>query len=232
VGGGQLGGLARYRRVLASSHRASTRGARSGRAAMRWALTGPRSMVGSGSARPLARSAYVAGVPARCRLVSPSVHARPRVGACGSGTASSSPTSRRATTSRAARVAGRSSGTAAALTGGWDGCSVFMAASERVGCVKAFMQLAGTHAAVRRVGHVDGSCFADPRQRRSARQADRAPVGQAPDVDDAGCSAGRTLEGPAPDALVPRSGASPGTQRGPCEPSAPRTRLLWALARA
>jgi hypothetical protein len=104
--------------------------------------------------------------------------------------------------------------------------------TRRVGCVKAFMQLAGTHAAVRRVGHVDGSCFADPRQRRSARQANLAPAGQAPDVAGAGCSAGRTPEGPAPAALAQRSGAGPGTQRGPCEPSAPRTRLLWALARA
>src|SRR6266498_2728965 len=122
---------ARYRRALASSRRASTLGARSGWAAMRWAWTGPRSMVGSGSARPHAKSAYSAGASARCRLVSPSVQARPRVGACGSGTASSSPTSRRATASRAARVAGRSSGTAAALTRGWDGSSVFMAASKR-----------------------------------------------------------------------------------------------------
>src|SRR6266508_3989782 len=122
---------ARYRRALASSRRASTLGARSGWAVMRWAWTGPRSMVGFGSACLYAKSAYSAGASARCRLVSPSVQARPRIGACGSGTASSSPTSRRATASRAARVAGRSSGTAAALTRGWDGSSVFMAASKR-----------------------------------------------------------------------------------------------------
>jgi hypothetical protein len=79
------------------------------------------------------------------------------------------------------------------------------------------MQLAGTHAAVRRVGHVDGPCFADPRQRRSARQANRAPAGQAPDVDDAGCRVGpgrgaRLSTSPFPrTALRTRRASHPGT---------------------
>src|SRR6266508_4836342 len=59
-----------------------------------------------------------------------------------------------------------------------------------VGCVKAFIQLAGTDAEDRRIGHVDGSCLADPGQRRSARQANLVPAVQAPDVADAGCRVG------------------------------------------
>src|SRR6266542_155384 len=93
---------------------------------------------------------------------------------------------------------------------------------EGGGCVKAFMQLAGTHAEDRRVDHVDGSCFADPRQRRSARQANLAPAVQAPDVAGAGCSARCRPQGPARGGGVRRSAATALVLPGPaadCEPA-------------
>src|SRR6266511_2094388 len=92
-----------------------------------------------------------------------------------------------------------------------------------VGCVKAFMQLAGTDAEDRRIGHVDGSCLADPGQRRSARQANLVPAVQAPDVADAGCRVGpgrgaRLSTSPFPRTALRtrRAGLpAPGSPRGP-----------------
>src|SRR6266540_2055198 len=79
------------------------------------------------------------------------------------------------------------------------------------------MQLAGTDAEDRRVGHVDGSCLADPGQRRSARQANLVPAVQAPDVAGAGCRVGpgrgaRLSTSPFPrTALRTRRASHPGT---------------------
>jgi hypothetical protein len=86
-----------------------------------------------------------------------------------------------------------------------------------VGCVKAFMQLVGTHVEDRQVGRVDGSCFADLRQRRSAWQANLAPAVPAPGADDAGCRVGpgrgaRLSTSPFPrTALRTRRAGHPGT---------------------
>ena len=55
---------------------------------------------------------------------------------------------------------------------------------------------------------------------------------RAPGGDGAGCSARRRPGGPAPGGRGRRSAASPGTRRGPCRPSAPRTRSPWAPAPA
>jgi hypothetical protein len=104
--------------------------------------------------------------------------------------------------------------------------------SEPVGCAKAFMQLAGIRGADRRADRVDEPRPADPRRQPPAQQVGPVPQARAPDADDAGCRARPRPARPAPSGFVLRSGASPGTRRGPCGPIARRTRSPWAPARA
>jgi hypothetical protein len=72
-----------------------------------------------------------------------------------------------------------------------------------VGCVNAFMQLAGTRGASRRADRVGAPCLAGPWQRRSARWVDPALLGSTPGAGGAGCSAGHRSVAPAPGARAP-----------------------------
>jgi hypothetical protein len=91
------------------------------------------------------------------------------------------------------------------------------------------MQLAGTHGADHRAGHVGAPEPADPRRWQSAQPAGTAaPVG-APSAADERCRARRRPEGPARGGPAQERGASPGTRRAPSGPgpSAPRPRSPW-----
>jgi hypothetical protein len=81
--------------------------------------------------------------------------------------------------------------------------------SRRVGCVKAFMQLAGTREAGHQGGRVGAPGLAEPRRPGSDRPMDQAVPAQALGVDDVGCSARHGSGGPAPGDLpglrMPRS---------------------------
>jgi hypothetical protein len=85
------------------------------------------------------------------------------------------------------------------------------------------MQLAGTHAADRRAGHLDAPCRGDPRRRRSARRVELARHARAPGGDGGRWHGERRPRAPAPDGCGRRAPASPGTGCGPSPPSPRRT---------
>jgi hypothetical protein len=90
------------------------------------------------------------------------------------------------------------------------------------------MQLAGTHAGARRAGRVGAPNLSELRRRRPHRRVDPGMPAGAPGLAGARCNARRRCAAPVPGAHVRRSAASPGTRRGPCRPSAPRTCSHWA----
>jgi hypothetical protein len=90
------------------------------------------------------------------------------------------------------------------------------------------MQLAGTHAGVRRADRVGAPDLSELRGRHPHWRVASAMPAEAPGGADARCSAQCRFAASVPGGGVRRSAANPGTRHGPCPPSAPRTRWRWA----
>jgi hypothetical protein len=101
---------------------------------------------------------------------------------------------------------------------------------DRVGCVKAFMQLVGTREALHQGGRIGALGLAEPRRLGSDRRIDSEVPAQALGMDGVGCSAGRRSGGPAPGDRGRRSATSRGIRCGRSAPTAPHRRWRWAPA--